>query len=101
MANKIYVGDIGVIFRVNTGIDLTTATKTTLKVKLPDETAVEWTASIYGEKTNGVLEYKSTSGDLSMVGTYRLQAYVELGTGGTDGKFFGETATFTVYNAYK
>lgn len=100
MANKIYVGDIGVVFRVSTGIDLTAATVTKLKISCPSGTEVERTATVYGTAANGVLTYTSTASDLTEAGIYRLQAYVELGADGVDGKFYGETATFMVYDRY-
>lgn len=97
MADKIYIGDIGVTFRVSTGIDLSTATVTKLKVWTPKDSALEWTATVYGSATDGILEYVNDSDDFPVAGTYKLQAYVELSTGK---KFYGETTTFTVYDVY-
>lgn len=101
MANKIYTGDVKVVFRVSTGLDLTTATTMQLKVWPPSGTAVAWTATAYGTAADGVLTYTTTATDLTTAGTYKLQAYVELGAAGVDGKFFGETVTFNVYEAYQ
>lgn len=101
MANKIYVGDIKVVFRVSTGLDLTTATKRTLNVRQPSGAAVSWTATTYGDAEDGVLTYTSGAGDFPAAGVYALQAYVELGVAGADGKFYGETVNFVVYEAYK
>jgi len=98
MANKIYVGDIGITFRVSTSLDLTTASVTKLKVGQPSGTAVEWTATVYGAATDGVLQYVSVDGDFPAAGFYKVQAYVELNSGE---KFYGETVNFTVYAAYK
>lgn len=98
MANKIYVNEIGVTFRVSTGIDLTSASITVLKVKKPSGALVEWATTVYGAATNGVLQHVTTSGDLSESGTYTLQAYVELTDGG---KYYGESVTFRVYDTYQ
>lgn len=92
MAGKIYVGSTGVILEVTTGIDITGATTTTLKVKKPDDTLVTWTATIYTAAT-GVLRYTVVANDLDQPGDYHLQAYVVL-----SGKiYYGETALLSVY----
>ena len=97
MANKLYTGDVGIVFRVSTGTDLSAATLTKLKVQQPDGTEVNWTATVYGSAADGVLTYTSDSDDFPEDGNYKLQAYVEQ-TGGA--KLYGETASFDVYDPY-
>lgn len=98
MADKIYVGDIGVTVNVATGLDLTTAETTTLLVRQPDGTEVEWAAAVDGDATDGNLTYTTVDGDLPRRGAYKLQAYVVLSSGEI---FYGETANFHVYNEYE
>jgi hypothetical protein len=88
---KIYSGNIGVKIIVNCGETITGATGTLLKVRLPDKTEVEWTATIEGTDS---LTYTTVSGDLLQHGEYYVQAFFTLGawTG------LGETDTFIVHD---
>ena len=95
MANKIYLDDIGLTFRVSTGTDLTAATKTMLLVQLPDKTEAEWIASA-PVPASGILEYITTEA-FPVAGQYALQAYVEF----PDGQYYGNTASFRVYREYQ
>lgn len=88
-----YVGDIGTQIVVNCGVDISSATNTKLKVKKPDETIVEWVATISG--TNN-LTYTTISGDLDQSGEYKLQAL--LTQDGWTGH--GDVATFDIYDLF-
>lgn len=90
---KIYVGDIGTVILVDCGTVITGATNTKLKVKKPDGSEVEWTATIDGTQK---LKYIVASGDLNVAGTYYLNALLILGSWAG----LGETATFSVYDPY-
>lgn len=91
---KIYVGDIGTVILVDCGTVITGATNTKLKIKKPDGSKVEWTATIDGTQK---LKYTVISGDLNVAGAYYLNASLTLS--GWSG--LGETATFSVYDPYK
>lgn len=94
---RIYEGDVGVKFLVSTGINLSTATKTELKVLKGDLTAATWSATV-NATDNTVIEYNSIAGDLDVSGKYKLYSYVEF----TDAsKHSGRVATFTVYDVFK
>ena len=87
---RIFKGDVGVDLRVDTKIDLTGASQTTLKVRKPNKREVEWTATTSGTE----LRYTTASGDFDVAGVYRICAYVEFGAAS---KHTGETAELTVY----
>ena len=88
--SKIYIGDIGTVFTVDCGTDITGASVKKLKIRKPDATLVEWSASVVN--TN-YLRYTLVSGDLDQAGIYYLQAYVEDG----GGKWHGERTEFFVH----
>lgn len=90
---KIYVGTEGLMIKVETGISLSGATVTKLKVKKPSGTEVEWTATVDGTK----LVYVTQAGDLDEEGLYKIQAYVELGAL----KILGDTDGIYVYGEYE
>lgn len=90
---KIYKDDIGTVIKVDCGTDLTGATAMKIKVKKPDGTKVEWSASIVEVQK---LAYTIVSGDLDQDGTYYLNASLTLN--GWSG--LGETASFVVYDPY-
>jgi len=98
MADKIYTGDVGVTLRVSTSLDLTTATTTQLKIRrIEDGSVAAWTATVYGDAADGVLQYVSVADDFSVSGLYQLQAYVELSGGA---KYYGNTVEFQIYEPY-
>jgi hypothetical protein len=73
MADKIYVGDIGTVIDLDCGVDITSATDQKIKVKKPDDTEEDWTASIQGTDT---LRHVVTSGEFDQAGRYYFQAYI-------------------------
>lgn len=93
MADKSYKGDVGTVFLINCGTNISTATVKKLLVKKPDGTQVEWIATISG--TN-YLQYTTITNDLDQNGTYYLQSYIEM----PSWKGRGETAIFTIYESY-
>lgn len=80
---KIYVGDIGTLFNVNMGENVSGGSSLTFNVKKPDGTIITWTPTLYG--TN-YLRYSSVSGDLDSAGTWVIQPSLTLATwtGGCD-----------------
>jgi hypothetical protein len=90
MADKMYVGDIGTIIRVDTEADLTNSTTRQIKVKKPDGTTADWTATLYDTTK---IQYTIQSGDFDQAGNYQAHAYVIL----PSGTWRGEHFTFQVY----
>jgi hypothetical protein len=90
MSNQSYVGDIGTQIIVDTGEALASAIKTQLKIKKPDGTTVTKEATV-SDVTK--LLYAAIAGDLSAVGEYIVQAYVEF----SDWKGHGAEARFVVH----
>ena len=99
--SKIYQGDVGTVVEAavcdenGDAVDLSGATTTDIKVKKPDGTTTTWTGAVNGSISNQI-DYTTVSGDLDQAGRYKVQAYVvtPLWSG------LGETAKFTVYEAY-
>jgi len=92
---KVYVGEVGLKIKVNTGVDLTNATSTLILVEKPDGTKVDWTATIE-DASNGIIYYETQSGDLNQSGIYYIQAKVTFSDGDT---LFGERAELIVYES--
>lgn len=97
MAGKIYVGDYGVIVRVSTEINLTSATGYALKVYKPGGRKEDWIPTIELPATGGFLLYTTVSGNFDEAGTYKLYAEVTFASG----KFLGEVATFRIYDLWE
>lgn len=92
--SKVYVGSIGTLIALDCGEDVSTATVRTIKARRPDGTTVDWTS--FADGTDGIA-YTTVSGDLSMVGLWTFQAYVELPSGW---KGPGDSVTLMVYGAH-
>lgn len=91
--SKVYVGMTGLRIRVDTGIDLSSASKVALKVRKPSGVEEEW----IGFANRTYIEYDVQSGDLDETGFYKIQAYVEL-----PGNIvlYGETDGIYVYEQF-
>lgn len=71
---KVYVGDIGVVIKVNCEEDLTGADSHHLRVKKPSGTIETWETSI---ASGTWLHHTTASGDLNEAGTYKVNPYVD------------------------
>ena len=81
-----HVGDVGTIFRVTvydttstggtTVADISNATTKTFTFKKPNGTTFQRTAVFTSDGADGDIQYLSTASDLSVAGTWNLQAYV-------------------------
>lgn len=97
---KIYVGQIGVQFVVDTQgtgpvVDWTAASSRKILMQIPSGTVKEFTGTLSGTKD---LTYTTIdAADLPEAGVYRLQAEV-IGTGYNAR---GETALFEVFEVFK
>lgn len=93
---KIYKDDVGVLIRLNTGVDVSEAESIKIRVRLPDGATTEWDAE--EDETTNYIKYLTVAGDLEDDGDYLLQAYV---TWGSTSIHRGETYTLTVYEYYE
>lgn len=92
--SKIYVGDIGTEFIIDTGSDLSTATITNILVEKPDKTITTWSGVVDGLTS---IKYLTVDGDMDQAGKYKCQVIVSLpGWSGS-----GETFTFQAYKQFK
>lgn len=92
----IFVGDIGTIIQLNCGEDVSGATAQEIKVLKPNKQEVIWAATKHATEGD-IIEYALQAADIALDGTYKLQAYVDLGT--WSGR--GETVTLKVLNKFK
>ena len=90
MADKNYVGDIGVQFQINCVSDITGDSTHQIKVRKPSGVEVTWNAIVSNGK---YLYYTVQSGDFDEAGVYKAQALL-------DGPILGETFEFTIFNKY-
>lgn len=80
------VGDIGTVILLDCRENISTATGCKLKVRKPDGSETEWTATIHGTQ---YLKHITVAGDLDQAGTYAITGYLTLGvwTGHADPVF--------------
>lgn len=104
---KSYVGDVGTIIRVSTGVNLSAADSYVFKVKRPafgeiEADEVEWEPSIEGAPVDGILFYEVTDDDFDRPGDYKLQSFVTFpDLTHTDGdKWTGSLTIIKVYEVW-
>ena len=89
--NKYYIGDIGTLIRVDTGVDIHDATTVSLLVLKPSDVIEEWDGEV-DEDFPTEIQHTTELGDFTSAGTYKVQAYVET----TEGTWKGSTTSFVV-----
>ena len=89
---SVYVGTVGLRIRVTFCIDISGAGTAKIRAEKPDETVVEWTATIE-DAVAGVVFYDTQTGDLDQVGTWKINGIWDP-TG--DSVFYGKTACLLV-----
>ena len=98
MACEIHLNDIGTEFRItiidcaSAAIDISSATSLNMIFKKPSGTTVTQTATAY-DATNGILTYTTVDGDLTEIGTWKIQAQVVA----TNGTWKSEFKSFKVH----
>lgn len=93
--SKIYVGQTALIIRVNTGINLATASILQIKYKKEDGSTGTWTATVYNS-SRGVIQYQiASANDLDQSGDWDAWSYVTFADGNVAP---GEVFHFHVYN---
>lgn len=90
--SKVYVGDTGTLIELDTGVSLTGATVTEIKVRKPDGTETTWAATVSANK----LHFQTLADSLDQPGIWKLQASVTL----PSGKWLGETSELKVHTPY-
>jgi len=99
---EVHYNDIGTVFLVavkdcvagtSTALDVSTATGVSLVFKSPSGASSTKTATLNGDGTDGKIYYTTIDGDLNEIGTWRIQAKIEI-DGGT---FRSEVGSFKVY----
>ncbi len=99
MAGEVHLGDIGTEFRITivdedgTAIDISSSSTKTVIFKKPDGTKLEKVASFVNSGTDGLLKYVTISGDLDLIGTWKIQAKVIL----PGGSWYSNFKSFKVY----
>lgn len=93
---KVYVGDIGTLIKLSTGVNLTDATDQSIFYKKPGGTEIEKAALVESPASSGIIYFTLADGDFDEAGEYKFQAWVEF----PSGEWYGETATLTVYSRY-
>lgn len=86
MSSQIFVGDTDTEFRIqitddSTPVDLSSATSLAILFRKPDGSLLSLNASLYTDGTDGIIFYKSVSGDIDQPGIFKIQAQVEVGGG--------------------
>jgi len=91
--NRYYTGEVGTAIIVDVETDISSATVTRMSVKKPSGALATWEATIEGKTA---MRHVTVDGDWDEVGTYHLQAYVEM----PGWKGFGNTVQFTISNRF-
>jgi hypothetical protein len=78
MNEKVFVGDVGTLIRIDMQESLTSLASYALHVRKPDKTTVSW-SGVGLVKNGDYLEYTILSGDLNVAGDYLIQPYGTIG----------------------
>lgn len=86
MSDEIHLNDIGTEFRIlikdgDEIVDLSTATIINIIFRKPNGDVNTVEAVLYTDGTDGLIKYNAILGDLDQSGVYKIQAYVEVGSG--------------------
>lgn len=97
-ASEIHVDDLGTqfILTIKDGEDVVDLSTTSVKQILfhkPDGTILTKDATYYTDGTDGKIYYATVDGDLDLVGSWRLQAYIGIGSS----RWHSDIARFTVH----
>ena len=98
MANKIYVGDVGLAILANCSVETTGAENATLEITKPDGSTATWAAEVtsVGGVSNYLVHY-TEAGDLDQSGTYKVQPRFKL----ANWQGLGDTGKFKVFDRFK
>ena len=91
--SKVFVGEVGKRFEVDTEYPIPSGATVSLIVKKPSGTKIEWAGSI---ESNTYIVYETNIGDLNEAGTWQLQAKIQWNDGVKDNVLYGEITSFEV-----
>lgn len=96
--SKVYLGDVGTAFDIETGVSLLTITSVGVELRKPSGTEVTHAATVLNatvteDGKTGVIRYASSSGEIDEVGLWRGQSLVNT----PSAQVRGETFEFTIY----
>lgn len=99
LTDKVFVQDIGTIFRTTvkedgTAVDISTATTKQIIFQPPSGVAVAQTAVFFTDGSDGIMQYVTVADDLNIGGIWRLQGFVVLPTW----QGHGDQVEFKVYD---
>jgi len=97
-ADEVHVNDIGTQFRLTVKdgtdvVDVSAASTLYIYFYKPDGTILTKTATLVNDGTDGLIQYTTVDGDINVVGRWKLQAYVQLGTS----VFYSDVQVFKVH----
>jgi len=95
-SNKIYLGDRGHVFTIQTYVDLSSVNTVTLQVLDPGGSLLTWVGSIT-VAGSGTMNYVTQSGDLNTAGVWEAQSYIWKSN---SSYFHGDTFNFEVFSLY-
>lgn len=100
MSTIIHNGDIGTTFvltivdTAGAAINVSTASIKKIYFVDPNGGKLAKTAAFTTDGSDGKIQYVGVSGDIDVVGSWRMQGYVEMGTS----KYYSEVTTFDVHD---
>ena len=95
MEDKIHVGDIGTVIRINLAESLAALSNQVINIQKPDGSEVIWAGTIDGQ----LITYTTVANDLDIPGRWIAQAYGQF-NGGIDWRGLGDSVAFFVHPAY-
>ena len=94
MGQRIFKNQTALTLKLDTKIDLTTATDVWMKYKKPSGTTGQWDATIDSPATSGIISHIVAAGELNESCEWTRWAYVEI----SGSKYApGDAVTFEVY----
>lgn len=94
--SKIYVGDEGTLFRLDTKADLTDASVTKMFIQKPGGDEVEWDGAPDVD-INTKVAHTIAADELDLAGEWVANSYVV----NLSGKWTGDSVKFTVHNRHR
>lgn len=99
MADEIHVNDVGTQFRLlitddGEAVDISNSTNVVIFFRKPSGTKIEKEANFYNDGSDGIVFCTSEDGDLDEIGTYKIQAKVEI----NESAFHSSVASFKVHH---
>lgn len=86
MTEVVYDDDEGTTFEITVtedgvALDVSTSSVKQIRFRMPDNSVLTKTALFKTDGTDGIIKYTTVAGDIDQVGTWGIQAYVEIGSG--------------------